>query len=397
MRLDNGLHKSIVNTSRSLLDFLYRTPTILARPQQYEISTTSPLRYRQRPTRAPQRSRQPKKLDWDTYSQVGQPAQPKPNRIPDIPFERPAARNDPYAELELEGSTITPNERKAFEGLLKLQRKDGASKTPAWSAKAGEEVELDADGRRKSSMPAALRKLAAQQLEPVDERVQDQRPGKDAPRPTVKAPIALPNKESQAFNRILATAKTDADVWQFLQSHIARSSSSISHPDAPADSGLPESLTQTFKYLQTHFPTSSVPLSLLQLLSTAAPASSQNPATRELYNLHLAYAFKRDPPDLPSLIPSLRAMASSKGGPGYDGKTLAFLDSVLAHAADARRGVFGPSLRVLWLMEVLRGAVEEVKLLRENVVEIVQGEALRRAREAETSDTGAPQRAMELS
>lgn len=391
------MHKGIVNKSRPLLDFLYRTSTILAKPQQYEISTTSPLRYRQRPTRAPQRSRQPQKLDWDTYSQVGQPVQPKSNRIRDIPFERPAARNDPYAKLELEGSTITPNERKAFEGLLKLQRKDTASKTPAWSAKAGEEVELDADGRRKSSMPAALRKLAAQQLEPVDERVQDQRPGKDAPRPTVKAPIAVPSKESQGFNKILATAKTDADVWRLLQTHMGQSSSSTSHPDAPADSGLPNSLTQTFKYLQTHFPTSSVPLSLLQFLSTAAPASSQNPATRELYNLHLAYAFKRNPPDLPSLIPSLRAMASSKSGPGYDGKTLVFLDSVLAHAADARRGVFGPSVRVLWLMEVLRGAVEEVTSVRDEVVKVVQAEALRRARETEMTDAGPQQMAMELS
>jgi len=361
------------------------------------MSIAQHLQYRQRPTRPSQRNRQPQIRDWDASSQAGQPVRSTPNRIPDIPFERPAARNDPYGELELEGSTITPNERKAFEGLLKLQRKESASKKPAWNAKTAGDVELDADGRRKSGMPAALRKLAAQQLETVDEHVQDQRPRKESSRPTVPVSIAAPTKEFQAFNKILATAKTDADVWQLLQNYMAQSSSSTSHPDAPADSGLPDILTQTFKHLQTYFPTSSVPLSLLQVLSTATPPSSHNSATRELYNLHLALSFRGNPPDLPSLIPSLRAMASSKSGPGSDGKTLVFLDSVLAHAADARRGVFGPSVRVLWLMEVLRGAVEEVKSLRENVVEIVQDEALRRAREAETSDAGAPQRAMELS
>lgn len=176
----------------------------------------------------------------------------------DVPFERPPLRTDPHADLE--GTTITPNEKKAFQSLFELQSRSRPGESgPARDAHnaSGKRAEPqggdDAYDKRAASLdailddaladihradtsistsqatftqydlqhpkpklPDALRPMASFAREKwVKDRDKEQLPSMR----TTEADALMRQAEAEvhAFNRAITRARTDVEVWEVLR------------------------------------------------------------------------------------------------------------------------------------------------------------------------------------
>lgn len=352
------------------------------------------------------------------------------DRDANFPFERqPGAKpRDSYAELELEGSTITPKERKAFESLLSLQKsrsaagrqdgkarvKEGGEATPAAGLDAmlaAEGGKVDADGRRSSEMPEALRALVRESRQKKSEGLQGtatQAQPVESLRETSGPVISqAASKELHSVSKAIETATTDAQVWQVLHervlSRLPKTDSlpltntrkqrakvkegtptpehSIANNETKVAPLLAETLathlTQTFTHLATSFPTSHLPLNILPTLKTFPLSVQQLGASTKLYNQHMRLLYERYA-DNPGIVDMLAEMEAH--GVGFDSGTLEVLDDVLVYAREAGRGEHGAGVRIAWEMERTRGALRETVSWRRRIVERVEEEAIRLAR-----------------
>ena len=162
---------------------------------------------------------------------------------PYIPFERPFR---PNKHAHFEGTTITPTERRAFEGLFKLhdvsEAKDKSSPNARMSRKRNERgrdrpggldailenalESIDSRGRPRAEFPAALRPLAE------ESRVRSAREkAKGGVRRVVGDGAEQEPSQTDALQRAAKTevgiimkkmngAETDVEIWQILNEEV---------------------------------------------------------------------------------------------------------------------------------------------------------------------------------
>lgn len=430
----------------TLLSFLYSTSTIQHWPQYPQECGCWRRNLSRYENQTPHRSR-----TCNTQSAQSTPndrsRQPRPRRQPDIPFERPLLQKDPYSELELEGSTITPNERKAFEGLFSLRRERAASedsvtdrrhaKPTTDRQKTGADAIGNSSKRRNDGethfvdhaeetwspdLSPALLELAKQArskkigLPQNEDGLASSRADTSTARSQKQRVSEAAQKELRTITQAMAAAQTDAQIWRMLESQVFKPAATqlqglqaryTSTSDYNSYSGLdstgpilsrlqtandkellhlqstlPTHLTIVFKHLLTHYPSSLLPLSILPTLERLGHIAVAIGTSTQLYNLHLEQLWKRY--GSTRLNDIVEVLKTARNESKVDSETLGLLNDVLAYKSAAVRGQHGESLRVLWEMEMVRSAMDEVARLRGEVVEKVEEAALRDAWERES-------------
>ena len=362
-------------------------------------------------------------------------------RPPDIPFER-GPRIDPYADLE--GSTITPTEKKAFEGLFKLQKasstqsdkagkeqagRDGKKKAGKGGKKLGieqrgsrddldtilTEAEANVNARRgpKPEFPKALQPLADRAREQMvvgetehwtmreQEEMKSREPSQaDAIERAAKA-------DRRSMTKILAQAQTDVEVWQALQERVlnrvaaaTNDSSAITTEEKPPFSTLPEGITdlqiltvnlpthiiRIFRLFRDDFPASPLALAILPTLKGLGPRAFALGASIALYNSHMRMLFIRYPLSLHHIIDVLEEM--DREVYAFDHQTSGLLATILTHAAKATRGEMGEGVKAVWSTERMRKSVSGIYHWMRVVQDRREAEVLRKARAEDETRVG---------
>lgn len=438
---------ALKSSNTTLLPFLYHTSTI-QRPRVHQSGATL---WRQ----VSEQSNCTGRYSRSRHSQPSEPIQNsnittvRPRRQPDIPFERPPPKKDPYSELELEGSTITPNERKAFEGLFNLQRKAVPAKAIPPETKVGgnlsgngargartilgrrrrlsrvggqaagaqrsasqTDIATDAETQEtwSTELSPALLALAKQArlkqsgATPAENTTPDSRESSSNQRSAKPRISAAAQRELNVISNAFQHSKSDAEIWQILQSQVFKPLSDqlqtfSSRHDTTAvalasiksleedehlrnfKETLPQHLTNTFKYLKSHYPSSLLPLAILPALRRLGPLAIALGGSTALYTLHAREHWRRYQASGVNDIAVVLKSALAEGT--VDSETVAVLDGILDYESSARRGAEGEGVRVLWAMERTRSAVAELVRLRTEIVKVVEESALRAAFEME--------------
>ena len=138
-----------------------------------------------------------------------------------VPFEKVEDNRD--AGLGLESSTMTPQERNAFQKLFEIKPKDEEG-----SARRGKENDLDTildsavdnikqRDRPTPQFPASLQAMAQE----AKARRQAERDSKEDARQQARAEKI--NKDLEKNTALLETAETDLELWNRVKKHILKS------------------------------------------------------------------------------------------------------------------------------------------------------------------------------
>ena len=404
-------------------------------------------------------------------------------RTPFVPFERPpaGAREDPFADLE--GSTITPNEQKAFESLFNLrsskprspatdqdgsQSQGGASldsilESSLQSIRPEKEESSKQDRSRpqrlprpKPEMPAALRKLeAAATTATTNEQQQGTQVTQTREGRLFDPARRVAKKDITDVKKLLDQCETDVEVWRVLCERVLGravalgldgtrdksmepvsgeaeagievvdaavpaqrpSSAVISPPPHSTVSGeipplatpepnhtssnssktpkptpleilthaLPIHLIGIFQHLQTHYPSSPLPLSILPLLKSLGPATAALGLSTPLYNAHMRMLWATYT-DLTAIVSTLEEM--DKEVYEFDAGTAVLLKEISVLSTQAKKGELGSGVWTLWRCKGMRRASQEIWKWGMLVERRRREGALRRAREMEVLESG---------
>lgn len=429
---------------KAFLPFLYNTPTILrgyAVDAGYEARHTA----RDEPARSTRRS-------LGVY----------------VPFDRPPRKQDPYDALSFEGSTITPNERKAFDSLFALPHvakatsegdavlKEGPNVNAATSKDSAFKIQgeardglaaiiehatsnVDLDGRRTSTLPDVLKPMAAA----ARQRRAEGRSNAGLSEYSAANELALSaRRETLSVKRAMNAAQTDVEVWNILHERVLnrvaeldldglqqeqqqqqqqptpepveqpntkrrgtkpKSLVTYTHAikpagnertwtikrDAPKNvnttrtteiitSTLPEHLLNTMSVLETSFPLSALPLTIIPTLKRLGPGATALGLTTALYNKHLRLVWKRyrDYGGINSILAEMDREVYELGG-----GTLNLLGEILNETAEEARGFSGRSLQVLANSDRTRRSIDELQKWYDKVKIRIENVALKAARE----------------
>lgn len=412
------------------LPFLYHTPTITRRYATAEDpndddshnSSKKPFNSRGR---------------FRDVSNVERRNHDSPRGRPDfVPFE--GSRTSRGSDIDIEGSTITPKERRAFESLMKLQEKAGRDT----KSKASNQAAKRAPGRK--SAQTILDEIMESVDEEEDEaenavstplrvstRAQDritQDPRRSQNQNESEAIAAAVAKDLRAVRALVYNARTDVEVWNILQKkvltrvralnldgppeknpknkktrqqHPNDTSASTTNPPAAKKQKtqttitdleilthtLPYHLTRAHKVLIEKFPSSALPLALLPHLRTLGPSAFALGTSTALYDLHMTALF-RQTLDLDAIAATLREMDEQVYP--FSDRTVALLRKVIEHAKKAEAGVWGEGVRVFWGSSWMRRSLGKLFMWERIVKQRREEEALREAqrREAEEADEG---------
>ncbi|KAF2862233.1 hypothetical protein K470DRAFT_293705 [Piedraia hortae CBS 480.64] len=240
--------------------------------------------------------------------------------------------------LETNTLSITPGERRRFEKLLQLQE--------------SKNIPHDRISTLRSTLGLQ---------NPIEQT---------PPTPTIipKTPDPHVQKELERINSILDGAKTDTQLWHLLHQHVLHPARALKldpptspnpslkerHPKEPSPSphlptNLPHHLLHFTHLMQSNFPRSILPLSLLPTLKTYGPSIFALGASTALYNAHMAQLYAKHPYNLRLIIDVLVEMERSVYE--FDAETVGLLDGVLRDFRGFRAGREGPAARVMVEME----------------------------------------------
>ncbi|KAK4540362.1 hypothetical protein LTR36_009319 [Oleoguttula mirabilis] len=351
-----------------------------------------------------------------------------------VPFEK--VEHERAVEVDLEGSTITPSEKKAFEKLFSMKKvaasptlrqheKDGevASKKRKPERELGLDAILDAAVANVTSrerptpqFPAALRPMA----EEARDRQKSSRTTTQADRNEADKETAI-KLDLVRVTSLLDKAPTDLALWSSLVKHVLDRlvATGIDPPTTPKQQAAVEAWQQTkleieaqtnpsveasrkrissdlpvltanlpihllhfMQVTQSTFPSSLLSLNLLPALKKLGPSAFALGATTHLYNAHMRALYaKYGPHSLHAIAETLREM--DREVYDFDEETLAIILLAIKDARRFPRGHGGPALQVVWQSEGASRGVKGMLKWRHVVEEKRQEVALRKAREAE--------------
>lgn len=353
-----------------------------------------------------------------------------------VPFEKASdAQAAEAPDVDLDDSTITPSERKAFEKLFSLRKEKEANSNKEAGAtgrgtvkKPDRELGLDAildaavenlkpRERPKPQFPAALVPMA-------EEARERQRAVRGTPRGSseVRRDENI-RRDLKRVTALMNKAQTDVELWNILNEHVlnrvaALELDPITTPKQRAaaeawlrtqtrlqskEDGNPaqaqghrssvdnltimtENLTKHLLHfmhlLQSSFPGSLLSLSLLPTLKKLGPSAFALGTNTALYNAHMhALYAKYGPGSLHSIAEILGEM--DREVYEFDEGTLGFLLRVLEDARGFRKGDGGSAVQALWSAEGAGRGLRELGKWSKRVESRRQEVALRRVREDE--------------
>ena len=399
-----ALSLSRVPANKTLLPFLYQTPTIQQwRPAAQHVARRSISRYR--PKHDP-------------------PAA-------DIPFETGTEESLPPALDDAQGqgprrTTITGSERAAFEKLYRRfnarghgqQGKDHEVDIDAiadeyWEPDEEEQRSAGLDKifdealikgslvareRNRSSMMQLRSKKPKEDLQSMARHVlEGTRPTQHKSRamgPQRKSETSasagqlrsLRLRERNRVDGLLASAKTDRELWETLHIQVFSQvrkldldgiapkpvkpkAASASAPDPKIlFSNYPHHLLVTLATLRKNFPASPLPLSILPTIKSLGRSSYALGATTALYNglLRTAWLQQSSYPQMVSLLTDMH-----NGAVEFNADTLTLLDQVLKEHTLARSGQLGRGIQMVYGLDQFNQGIKELTRWRAAVAERV--------------------------
>ncbi|RMY75504.1 hypothetical protein D0863_02524 [Hortaea werneckii] len=338
-----------------------------------------------------------------------------------VPFEK--VEDNREAGLGLESSTMTPQERNAFQKLFEIRPKDEESAAPRGK---GNDLDTLLDSavdnikqrdRPAPQFPASLQAMAQE----AKARRQAELDGKEDAREQARAEKI--SKDLEKTTALLETAETDLELWTRMKKHILNrvaalelDATSTLHQQAAAKAwqkqqavetkhntpesrsdesvyvsdldilttNLPLLLTRFMQIAQTNFPASPIDLNILPTLKSLGPSAFALGATTQLYNAHIAALFTRyGPTSLPTIAEVLREM--DREVYEFDEETMWLIIKTIKSAKKYRQGHGSRGQEALWSMESAGRGVKEMLSWREIVETKRQEVALRKVREEEAA------------
>ncbi|KAI7226226.1 hypothetical protein KC365_g9521 [Hortaea werneckii] len=338
-----------------------------------------------------------------------------------VPFEK--IEDNREAGLGLESSTMTPQERNAFQKLFEIKPKDKGG-----AARRGKENDLDTildsavdnikqRDRPAPQFPASLQAMAQE----AKARRQAERDSKEDAREQVRA--GKIRKDLEKATALLESAETDLELWARTKKHILNRVAALeldatptlhqqaaakawqkqqavetkhNTPESRSDesvyvsdldiltTNLPLLLTRFMQIAQTNFPASPIDLNILPTLKSLGPSAFALGATTQLYYAHIAALFTRyGPTSLPTIAEVLREM--DREVYEFDEETIWLIIKTIKSAKKYRQGHGSRGQEALWSMESAGRGVKEMLSWREIVETKRQEAALRKVREEEAA------------
>jgi hypothetical protein len=327
--------------------------------------------------------------------------------------------------MELHKSTITPSEKRAFEGLFAMKKaaaakeSGNASKKDKPTRELGLDAILDnamqkinsADPRRNPQFPAELRPMA-------EEARIIRRAELDAARePKREANV---QRALNRVNALMDQAQTDRELFQILRHdvlsrvaalrldpittsyqtelaemwdrritrNVAKLRPSSVHVDdlKVMTANLPNHLLHYMELMRTKFPASQLPLLLINHLKRLGPSAFAMGASTAFYNAHMRLLCAKYPTDLHNIVEVLEEM--DRGVYEQDEGTEELLIEILKDAKRLSSGQHGPGLRLLWRTERVTSGLREIARWKEVVTERRQEAVLKAVREVEVLREG---------
>ena len=284
----------------------------------------------------------------------------------------------------IEGTTITPNEAKAFEGLLRLPRrekgeKQGPSSGGLKHSASVEDHDLATSKDTSHYSPALLRiadkaregeekQLAKRQAQTSQLRTREEYTALTSPSDAMKRAV---QREIGEVTGEMKRANTDVEVWQILWERVLKRVKTLTQPapkerkkakkkkqeivgleDHSSETGteaqvaypsqedgktsadlallthtLPTHLQRTFNLLRSSYPRSPLSLAILPTLKSLGPQAFALGASTRLYNQHMSrvYDLYRDITGVAQILVEMDREVY-----GYNTATLELLTRILA-------------------------------------------------------------------
>jgi len=329
----------------------------------------------------------------------------RPVREEHIPFEH-AAQETMSMRDKIVTSTMTPHEKKAFEGLLSMSQ-EKVPKDKSRHRDRIDEVLKDAsksweqqEASDTAPMPEALKKM--------QERLKGNRSA--AQKILLEQAVEL---DLEQITMAFASAETDVELWQMLHDKVLSRVTPL-HLDDPAPKQstkkqkrkakiesnvteqsawagdvpdeevirrtLPQHVVECERQLSTNFPSSQLRVSLLPYLKSLGPTTFALATSTKLYNQHMRSLF-RSQSNLPQVVHTLEEM--DKEVYEFDDKTRDLVSSIRKRGGTARKNLHGAGVEALWGGERFKKATRAATFWGSRIDERMQEKALKEARAKE--------------
>ena len=432
MLLRRYRHLSKVLEQSTFLPFLYQTRTIArtyatASPDPVDEALDTAAQYD-----SPQPS-QPRQRAYQRPDRRGAPRE----FIDHVPFEGSKTNVD----SDFEGSTITPGERKAFEGLFKLRKANSEDEGEEGGTNAQVRQRRESEREHDKSMKRSSHDVKGQSLDDIMESArQDETRRANATYPKALQRMAheadsqrkrdqqpsqrhaiskAATHEKEVFNRALEKTTTDAEIWDLLQEKVFKRVAALNLDGLSTPKDLQEieknkkrkqeraavpagerkvsdrdiftqelsrMLINAHTHLTACYPHSPLPMAILPHLRSLGPTAFALGASTHLYNLHLRCLYARYL-DLDAMVATLREMDETVYS--FDESSEVIVRKALAHAnLAAKGGVWGEGVKEWWEGRTMAVRVRRLGWWLHRISERRQEEALRRARLAAEMEEG---------
>jgi hypothetical protein len=305
-------------------------------------------------------------------------------------------------------ATITGPEREILERLYRqpgtresrVREKSSKDLDRAWNVNAdlnkilAEGVELWQANRQTNRLRRGPQYQWPRSEEELQEegRLKDKEEA-DVPRMT-KADIIRTEQERhyQRIEKLITSAKTDAELWNVLEKEIfsvirtlglggeqerrkkalealesenatLADFSSMRSSIRPSDlaiwgSNYPSLLVVAVRQLRHEFPASSLPLAILPAMKALGRESFALGASTILYNEIIVFIWLKYA-DYQTIINLLQEMDT--GMVDFDSNTLEIVRSIQNHVRLADRGLYGPTIKAIWSMNIYKRGTRELR------------------------------------
>jgi hypothetical protein len=332
-------------------------------------------------------------------------------REDDIPFEH-AAQETMSIRDKIVTSTMTPSEKRAFEGLLSLSQNKVVKDKSRHRDRPDklEEVLTKASARHQRKLEAPTAPPMPEALKKMQDKLNEDRSSAEQ----VLLEQAV-ERDLLQVKMTLATAESDVELWKMMHDVILsrlapldlenpvpnqpskpqkRKTGAAKEADTTKKSQwqgnipddlvitqtLPQHLNECARLLFYSFPSSHLHISLLPYLKSLGPATFALAASTRLYNLHMRALF-RSHTNLPQIVRTLEEM--DKEVYEFDDKTRDLVTMIQKRGSLARSGTYGAGLGALWSGERFRKATRATAFWGHTIEARMQEQALREARARE--------------
>lgn len=313
---------------------------------------------------------------------------------------------------KLASSTMTPSEKKAFEGLLSLSQSSDDQDKGKQKDKLNEVLDKASGQREKRAILDA--KPMPEVLKTMQDKLKEDRSA--AQRHMLDKAV---DTDLEQVKKAFTAAQTDVELWKVLHDTVLsrvtsldldnlspkpatkqkKRKAKVGKDPQPAESASPKwpgdiddqlVITQTLpqhlivcqRQLMYDMPASHLSTSLLPYLKSLGPTTFTLAASTDLYNLHLRAL--RLNGNFQAIIAALEEM--EKEVYDFDDKTQDVMNLILQRAKPARTGLYGAGVAALWNGERSRKTTRSINMWSRTISARMQEKALKEARAKEEEE-----------